>query len=372
MLGNVSSSHKPVTSGVPQGSILGPTLFVLFLNDITQHIDNKTNILMYADDTKIWREISCEEDHRVLQRDIDSLMDWALKNCMQFHPAKCKSLMVSRSKMPFLNVLPFIQFHYSMGSKLIDYCETEKDLGININGSLNFSHHTDMLYSKANQRLGLLKRTCHFIKSLDRKRALYLTMVRSIFEHCSYVWKPSSNSSICKLESIQKRGVKWILDDLSVSYGANYHLYLVHCRQLNILPIKFRFDFNDLKMFHSIVHGFSCVKLPEYIIPFQGSRLRTCHLDSKSFVSTIQPRRTGRNFDSACRGTLFKSFFYRTHLLWNDLPLSLREIIRPSKFKEKLLDHIWSNSLKDEYNKSLSGSMDEYSSSLHDSDSPLE
>ena len=325
---------------------------------------------MYADDTKIWREISCEEDHHILQRDIDSLLDWALKNCMKFHPSKCKSLMVSRSKMPLQNILPFIQFHYSMGRVLIDYCETERDLGININGHLNFSYHADLLYSKANQILGLLKRTCHFIINCDRKRALYLTMVRSLFEHCSYIWKPSSNSSISKLESIQKRGVKWILNDNSVSYGSNYHLYLVHCRQLNILPIKFRFNFNDLKMFHSIVYGFSCVKLPDYIIPFQGSRLRRCHLDSKSFISTIQPKSTGKNFDSVIRGTLFKSFFYRTHLLWNELPISLREIIRPSIFKSKLLDYIWNNSIKDEYKMSLNDSNNEFNSFQSDFDSP--
>ena len=359
VLGCTRSSSKPVTSGVPQGSILGPTLFVLFLNDITDSVDDQTNVLMYADDTKIWRDISCEDDHHILQRDIDSLMDWALKNCMKFHPSKCKTLMVSRSKMPLLDILPFIQFHYSMGNNLIDYCETEKDLGININGTLNFTYHSDTLYSKANQRFGLLKRTCHFIQNTDRKRALYLTMVRSLFEHCPYVWRPSATTCINRLESIQKRGVKWILNDYSVKYGPNYHLYLIHCRQLNILPIKYRFDFNDLKMFHSIVNGFSCVKLPDYIKPFQGSRLRRCHLDSKSFVSTIQPKVTGRKFESVTRGTLFTSFFYRTHILWNTLPISIREIIRPSQFKNKLLDHLWKNSIKNEYDKFLEETLEE-------------
>ena len=120
VLGSFSSSCKPVTSGVPQGSILGPTLFVLFLNDITDKIDDKTNVLMYADDTKIWREIKCENDHDVLQRDIDSLVDWALQNCIKFHPSKCKVLMVSKLKMPLLNILPFVQFYYSMGRDLLD------------------------------------------------------------------------------------------------------------------------------------------------------------------------------------------------------------------------------------------------------------
>ena len=116
VLGSFSSSAKTVISGVPQGSILGPTLFVLFLNDITNGLNDKTNIVMYADDTKIWREILNENDHLLLQKDIDYLMDWALRNSMRFHPAKCKALMIHNSRMPV------IQHFYSMGDQIIDYC----------------------------------------------------------------------------------------------------------------------------------------------------------------------------------------------------------------------------------------------------------
>ena len=88
--GSFSSFYKLVTSGVPQGSILSPNLFVLFLNYITDKIDDTTNILIHADDTKICCEIKCDNDHDVLRREIDSLVDWALQNCIQFHPSKCK------------------------------------------------------------------------------------------------------------------------------------------------------------------------------------------------------------------------------------------------------------------------------------------
>ena len=125
---------------------------------------------MYADGTKIWKEITEENAHHILQKDIiDYLLDWTLRNSMKFHPLKCKALMVSKCKMPLLNILPFIQFQYSLGHEIIDYCEFEKDLGIHINGTLNFTHHSDLLYSRANQRFGLLKRTCHFVKSIQRK-----------------------------------------------------------------------------------------------------------------------------------------------------------------------------------------------------------
>ena len=376
VLGGITSSSKSVTSGVPQGSILGPTLFVLFLNDITCGISDKTNILMYADDTKIWREINCESDHHILQKDIDYLYDWALKNKMKFHPSKCKALMVNRSRLPLLDILPFIQFHYSIGDALIDYCDVEKDLGIHMNGSLNFTHHSDMLYSKASQRLGLLKRTCHFVKNMDRKRALYLVMVRSLFEHCPYIWRPVSATAINKLESLQKRAIKWILNtndnNSHVSYSSNHHLYLIHCKQLKILPIKYRFDYHDIRMFHSIVYGFSTVIFPEYITPFQGSRLRRSHLDHMSYTCTITPRNANaynRNFENNPSGILHQSFFYRSHLIWNRLPLKLREIIRPSKFKIDLIAYLWESSIKAEYDRSINDLIDDFRNYISDSES---
>ena len=370
VLGNSKSSSKAVVSGVPQGSILGPTLFVLFLNDITNGLNENTNILMYADDTKIWREIKEEDDHHILQKDIDYLLDWALRNSMKFHPSKCKALMVSKCKMPLLNILPFIQYQYSMGQQMIDYCEVEKDLGIHINGTLNFTQHSDLLYSRANQRFGLLKRTCHFVKNIKRKRALYITMVRSLFEHCPYIWRPSSVTVVNRLENLQKRAVKWILGDESsgVSYSSNYHLYLIHCKQLEILPIKFRFDFHDLKMFHSVVNGFSCVELPSYITPFQGSRLRRTHLDYKCFVSSLRPRLANShlNFTSSSSGILFQCFFYRAHLLWNRLPLDLREIIRPSKFKSDLITYLWNHDIKSDYDSCIADIIDDHRNYISD------
>ena len=245
VLGNSISSALPVLSGVPQGSIINPSLFVLFLNDISAGITQGTNISMYVDDTNIWRNIETERDHIALQKDIDYLFDWALRNKMRFHSFKCKVLMVSNLRPPLMEILPEIQFHYTMKTDILNYCECEKDLGIPMNGILYFMCHASVLYSKANQRLGHLRRTYHFVTNIQMKRALYLTMVRSIFEHCPIVWRPSSYSAIDKLESIQKRAFKWILNDYEpyVSYSLT-NLYYVHCKQLNILPIKVRFDYH--------------------------------------------------------------------------------------------------------------------------------
>ena len=86
------SGFRNVTSGVPQGSILGPLLFVIFVNDMSKCVSLGTSIALYADDTKIWRRIERWEDHVILQRDINSLSEWSVTNKMNFHPQKCKVL----------------------------------------------------------------------------------------------------------------------------------------------------------------------------------------------------------------------------------------------------------------------------------------
>ena len=166
---------------------------------------------MYADDTKIWREIHGYEDHFILQNDINSLLDWAVRNCMNFHSSKCKAFGISRCMPTLLSHLPFTTYYYTLGlNNFIDYYEHETDLGIIMNKTLNFTAQSEKLYSTANQRFGLLKRTCHFVNNYRMRRVLYLSIVRSIFENCPYVWKPSSESAINKLECLQKRAFKWI------------------------------------------------------------------------------------------------------------------------------------------------------------------
>jgi ribonuclease P/MRP protein subunit RPP40 len=98
IIGGSHSELKNVESGVPQGSILGPLFFVLFINDMSECVSEGTKIALYADDTKIWRKITGWRDHEILQADIDALHCWAVRNKMKFHPNKCKVLSIS-SKM---------------------------------------------------------------------------------------------------------------------------------------------------------------------------------------------------------------------------------------------------------------------------------
>ena len=131
VIGGAISSTLPVKSGVPQGSILGPLLFVLFINDMFTCVSKETNMALYADDTKIWREIVISEDHFILQNDIDNLYKWSVDNKMNFHPSKCKALSLTNQRN-ILHNLPFTIFHYRLDSVYIEYVTSQVDLGVTL------------------------------------------------------------------------------------------------------------------------------------------------------------------------------------------------------------------------------------------------
>ena len=318
-----------VLSGVPQGSILGPLLFVLFINDLPSGLSSGTELALYADDTKISRRICSEEDHAILQTDIDYLNDWAIKNKMKFHPLKCKVLSVCLSPPPLIDILPFIQFMYSLGGCQLDYVESEKDLGVDITPKLNWSEQCNHLYSRANQKLGMVKRNAYFVVDTKKRRALYIALVRSQFENCSIIWRPTEQSLTHKIESIQKRALKWILSEEGESYSS-WSKYISKCKQADLLPLSERFKLNDLLFLHKVINDLIPVELPNYLSFFQGqSRLRSSHLDSLSLINSITPHSSTNAFA--------KSFYYRTHCLWNKLPLEIREIESHHLFKVKTL-----------------------------------
>ena len=117
VIGGAISS--PVKSGVPQGSILGPLLFVLFINDMFTCVSKETNMALYADDTKIWREIVISEDHFILQNDINNLYKWSLTD-----------------QRNILHNLPFTILHYRLDSVYIEYVTSQVDFGVTLNNKL--------------------------------------------------------------------------------------------------------------------------------------------------------------------------------------------------------------------------------------------
>jgi hypothetical protein len=150
-----------------------------------------------------------------------------------------------------------------------------------------------------------------------------------------------------KLESLQKRALKWILFEENRSYSPR--IYLQKCKDIDILPLSKKFDLNDLIFFHKVVYELVPVYLPSYLSFYGGgSRLRRCHLDRLSIVCSLLLRSTQSSVRS--NNHLTKSLFNRTHLLWNILPFDLRIIISPTLFKSLLTKHLWNSLMENDDN----------------------
>ena len=348
-VGGSMSSYINVNSGVPQGSILGPIFFVLFINDMHENVDPGTSLLLYADDTKIYREIKCYNDHLILQLDIDALYQWSQINKMTFHPQKCKVLPVTLASPFYWQVsMPFLEkFPYCLNGICLDHVDSEKDLGVFVTSKLSWIKHCAAVRSKASSRLGLLRRTCHFVENTQQRRVLYLALVRSQFEHCSVVWSPSTEGSIARLESVQRRAVRWILADQSESYDEP--TYLAKLQKLDLLPIEFRLVHTDLSLFHKIIYKAVIIKLPYFlrqVTPDDLSRLRSDHRDTTQVVCEIEERLD-----------VFKdSFFNRSYIYWNSLPQTLRQEQDTAVFQAGLKEYLWTV-LLDEYHSDASTSL---------------
>ena len=327
VVGDTMSKELGVVSGVPQGSIIGPLLFVLFINDLHKCVSPGTSLALYADDTKIWRLIKSENDCIALQKDIDALCQWSKINCMIFHPQKCKVLSVTHQIIQ--DILPFTRFIYTLDGVVLDYCGKENDLGILMHDKLNWNPHCVEIIAKATAKFNLLRRTCHFINSSTKKRTLYITLIRSLFEHGSTIWAPSGQTSLSKFEALQKRCIKWILKEQFTSY--EYSEYLEKLKELDILPIKYKFMFTDMIMFHKIVHKLIPISLPHYIE--NNSTTRASKSDPLSFKISNDIKHQKRIFQS--------SFFARCITPWNRIPLELRNLSSIEVFSHGLKQHIW-------------------------------
>ena len=148
ILDNVISESVDVRSGVPHGSILGPLLLVLFINDIYAKIDNDSNISLFTDDTKIWRDINSELYCETLQNDMNTLSIWPRNNKMSFHPYKCKALSIYDCKPDVVKVLPFALRYYNINGNVIKLCENERNLGVIVSSNFKWDEQHDKILKK--------------------------------------------------------------------------------------------------------------------------------------------------------------------------------------------------------------------------------
>ena len=164
----MSSNWEKVKSGVPQGSVLGPVLFLLFINDLPEEAISE--LLLYADDAKIFRVINSDKDREILQKDLHAMSIWADKWLLNFHPEKLKKLSISR------NVYQ-VERRYCVGGDMVKDVKSEVDLGVCVDTDLNFDENRKAKIGKANRMAGAIRISFRFLDSRTFVQ-LYKSMVR--------------------------------------------------------------------------------------------------------------------------------------------------------------------------------------------------
>ncbi|CAM4404676.1 unnamed protein product [Lepidochelys olivacea] len=191
------SGWREVTSGVPQGSVLGPILFHLFITDLGTK--SGSVLIKFADDTKLGGIANLEKDQDI-QEDLDDLVNWSNSNRMKFNSEKCKVMHLGINNK---------NSSYELGMHQLEITEEEKDLGVLVAHRMTMSRQCDMAMKKANAVLGCIRRG---ISSRDKKVLvpLYKALVRSHLEYCVQFWSPMFKKGEFKLEQVQRRSTRMI------------------------------------------------------------------------------------------------------------------------------------------------------------------
>lgn len=200
------SEWAAVKSGVPQGSVLGPLLFLIYINDIDQDIVSKFS--KFADDSKVAKIVNNLDDAEILRNDIVKLQNWTLDWQMEFNSEKCKVMHIGRKSL---------NSEYALNNTILKSTEEERDLGVLVDKSFKFSEHCNKVANSANAVIGMIKRTITCRKK-DIMVKLYKALVRPKLEYCVQAWCPYLKKDIDKLEKVQARATRLIYDCRKLNY----------------------------------------------------------------------------------------------------------------------------------------------------------
>lgn len=198
-IGDSQSPEIDVTSGVAQGSVLGPLLFLIFINDMPNAV--KSRVRLFADDCIIYRKIINEVDSEKLQKDLNALINWLRLNRLDINSSKCRAISFNKNKT---------EYPYSIGEYKIPKENEVKYLGITFSSNLKWNAHIGKVLMKANKALNFVIRTLG--KSSKKvKEIAYKSLVRPLLEYGECLWDPHEVGLKKSLEKVQRRAARFVL-----------------------------------------------------------------------------------------------------------------------------------------------------------------
>jgi hypothetical protein len=325
-LEGVVSETTTVDSGVPQGTILGPILFLCHINDLPNSV--KSHVRLFADDCLLYRDINSFTDHQALQHDLKQLEAWAHDWGMTFNATKCYILSIN-AKSTFL---------YQLNNVILKHVQQNPYLGILISDDLKWSAHISNISKKANSTLGFIRRNLRRCPTTCRKQA-YLALVRPLLEYGATVWDPYLQQDVDRLEKVQRAAARFITGDYRSSAPGSVTKLL---EKTDLQPLQLRRQQLRLNLFYRVVEGLVPALPPQKFLSAQkqGRRIKT--IKQQDFVTTNIIKNYSRNNDRAfsvphCRTEQQKnSFFVRTISDWNQLDNTIVTAPSPETFRSRL------------------------------------
>ena len=308
-------SHSlPVVSGVPQGSVLGPLLFITYINDVTSVISSDSELNMFADDIALYRVIRSPEDYIGLQSDINSLSLCVSGKQLQFNEEKCKVMFISRKRTQSLQPPPL-----TVNGSVLAHCTSYKYLGVCITTDLCWSPHINKICNNSRRLIGLIYRRFHRHSNPPSLLKLYISYIRPHLEYSSTVWSPHLKSNIKAIENVQKFALRVSLK----TWDSNYQNLLTMSSLPTLLSRRIQARLCHL---YKIVNGIT--EFPdapiEHKVPRYSNR-------SANMATLSVPRFKTNSYQF--------SFFPETISMWNKLPKYIVESDSLTLFKHRLVNY---------------------------------
>ena len=318
VVNGVHSDIAMVLSGVPQGSVLGPLLFILFINDL-EMVVSSSKVRFFADDTRVSKLIGCTEDCLSLQTDLDNILEWSRHNNMKLHEQKFELLNHLHNKRCHSEDLPFFMetLIYKVSSEDILYpVDSVRDLGVMVSSDLSWRGHLSNMVTRA-------RSTLSWVFSVFKTRektvmtTLYKSLVRSLLEYCCPLWDPVKVTEIQLLEGVQRTFTSRICG----TENMNYWERLTHMKMTSLQRRRERYTILMMwKILNNVVPNCCDIKFTE-----------TSRHGTRAIIPSLS-----RSSSSSKQSLYDSSFAVRGPRLWNIVPKDVKTADSFDSFKSRL------------------------------------